>query len=339
MSKKVTIKDVAKKLNVTTSTVSRALNDHHSISEKTKKLVRKTAEELNYSPNKVAASLRSGKGNSIGVIIPKINSNFMSNCVFGIEGVTYPSGYNLIICQSNENFEKEVDNIRTLIDSQVSGILMSFSNSTHNSKHLKLILDKNIPIVLFDRVDMSADIDCVVNDDYQISKDSINHLIQNGYKKIAFLGGPTNLSVYRDRLKGYREGLLISSLELKESWIFESIKTRQEAHSITLDLFENKNDYPDAIFCTGDVLALGAIEALKKLDIDVPKQVGVIGYSNHKFADIINPSLTSIEQFPQEIGGNAAKILIDIIENKNTNHIKKSVLIKSKLIVRDSSNK
>tara|TARA_R110002049_G_scaffold202922_1_gene373424 strand:- start:4653 stop:5684 length:1032 start_codon:yes stop_codon:yes gene_type:complete len=342
IEKKVTILDVAKKLGVATSTISRALQDHHSISQKTKKLVKKTVEEMKYSPNNVAASLRRGKGNTIGVIIPKVNSNFMSNCIFGIESITYPSGYSLIICQSNESLEKEVDNIRALINSQVSGILMSFSNETDNSNHLKIITDKNIPLVLFDRVDNSSDIDCIINDDYQISKNVIDHLTEKGYKNIAFICGPTNLSVYKDRLNGFKNGLNSNNLKIQKQWVFEGIKTKDEAHSITLNLFNNNNnnnERPDAIFCTGDTLALGAITALKEININIPDEVGVVGYSNDTFSNIISPSLTSIEQFPQEIGSNAARILIDIIESENTDHAKKTILIKSKLMVRESSNK
>jgi DNA-binding LacI/PurR family transcriptional regulator len=341
IEKKVTILDVAKKLGVATSTVSRALQDHHSISQKTKKLVRKTVEEMNYSPNNVAASLRKGKGNTIGVIIPKVNSNFMSNCIFGIESITYPSGYNLIICQSNESYDKEVDNIKALINSQVSGILMSFSNETHNSNHLKTITSNNIPLVLFDRVDNSSDIDCIINDDNQISKNVIDHLTEKGYKNIAFICGPTNLSVYKDRLNGFKDGMSKNDLKIRKHWVFEGIKTKEEANSIIINLFNNNNnnECPDAIFCTSDTLALGAIAALKEKNINIPDKVGVVGYSNDTFSEIINPSLTSIEQFPQEIGSNAAKILINIIESENVDHAKKSIVIKSKLILRDSSSR
>ena len=175
MKKKITIKDVAERLKVTISTVSRALHDHHTISEKTKKLVRKMAEELNYSPNKIAASLRKGTGNTIGVIVPRINSNFHSNCIFGMESITDQAGYNLIICQSNEDLQKEIHSVQTLIDSQVSGIIISLSNNTKNSTHIKKIIDKEIPLVMYDRIDSSLNIDFIVNDDYSISKEAIKH--------------------------------------------------------------------------------------------------------------------------------------------------------------------
>lgn len=336
--KKVTIIDVAKKLGVAPSTISRALQDHHTISHETKMLVKKTVEEMNYSPNNIAASLRKGKGNTIGVVIPRVNSNFISNCIFGIESVTYPSGYSLIICQSNENFEKEVDNIKALINSQVSGILISFSNETYDSNHLRTITDNGIPLVLFDRVDNSSDIDCVVNDDQTISKKIVDHLASNGYKKIALMCGPVNLSVYNDRMNGYINGLSKNDLKLKKQWVFKGIITKEEAHEITLKLFKDK-DCPDAIFCTSDTLAVGAITALKKINIKIPDEVGVVGYSNDTFSEIISPSLTSIEQFPQEIGSNAARILIDIIDSEQIDHAKKTILIKSKLMARESSTR
>ena len=293
-AKKVTIVDVAKKLGVATSTISRALQDHPTISEKTKKLVRKMVEEMEYSPNKVAASLRKGKGNTIGVIIPKINSNFLSNCIFGIESITYPAGYTLIICQSNESFEKEVDSISALINSQVSGILMSFSNETYDSKHLKAITNNNIPLVLFDRVDSSFYVDCVINDDYRISHNVVEHLKERGYKDIAFICGPTNLSVYRNRLNGFKDGLNHHKLNLRDEWTYQGIKTKDESHKIVLNLFKDSSFTPDAIFCSGDTLALGANMALKEMNIKIPEEVGVVGYSNDNFAEIMISSLTSI---------------------------------------------
>ena len=216
---------------------------------------------------------------------------------------------------------------------------MSFSNETYNSNHLKLITDSDIPLVLFDRVDNSSDIDCIINDDYQISKNVIDHLSEKGYKNIAFISGPTNLSVYKDRLNGFEDGMSKNNLKIKKEWVFQGIKTKEEARSITVNLFNNDNERPDAIFCTSDTLALGTINALKEMNINIPDDVGVVGYSNDTFSEIISPSLTSIEQSPQEIGSNAAKILINIIDSENVDHAKKSLVIKSKLIVRDSTKR
>lgn len=337
---KITIVDVAKKLNVSTSTVSRALNDHHSISEKTKQKVRKVSAELNYSPNILAASLRNGKVNSIGVILPKINSTFMSNCIFGIESITYPAGYNLIICQSNENYEKEIQNVRALIDSHVSGIMLSLSNETIKTNHLKNVIDRKIPLVLFDRISEVLDTDSVVNDDYKITIDAIEHLHSKGYKNIAIISGPTHIYVYRNRMRGYLAALKMFNLKKNEAWIIEGIQTKQEAKDATEALFKCKIK-PDAIFCTGDTLALGVMQALKSMNLKVPEEIGLIGYSNDTFAEITQPTLTSIEQYPQDIGANAATIMLDLIKNKSPFISKshKKIYIKPSLIIRDSSNR
>lgn len=336
--KKITIVDVAKKLNVSISTVSRALNDHHTISEKTKQKVRKVVEELNYSPNNVAASLRKGKGNSIGVILPKINSTFMSNCVFGIESITYPAGFNLIICQSNENYKKEIHNVKTLIDSQVSGIIISLSNETTNINHLKNVIDKQIPLVMFDRISEALDVDSVVNDDYKITIEAIKHLIEKKYRNIAIISGPTHIYVYKNRMQGYLEALKIFHLEKNDDWIIEGVLSKQEAYQAVEKLLKRKTK-PDAIFCTSDLLALGVLQALKNFNVKVPEDIGVIGYSNDTFAEITQPTLTSIEQYPQDIGANAARIMLDLIENKNpSKKSRKNIHIKPNLIIRESTN-
>lgn len=342
MKKKITIKDVANKLNVTTSTVSRALNDHHSISDKTKILVRKTAEELNYSPNKVAASLRSGKGNSIGVIVPKIDSNFMSSCISGIESVAYPAGYNLIICQSNETYKREIHNIQTLIDSQVSGILMSLSNETKDSNHLQKIIDKNTPLVMFDRIADDLDVDFVVNDDYTATKKTIKHLVNQGYKKIAYIGAASHIYVYKNRLNGYLDSLKEFNLESNDAWIVTNINSQEEAFEVTKKMFKSKdkNNCPDAFFCTSDINALGTMLALEEMGLKIPEDVGVIGYANDQFSRIIKPSLSSIEQHPKDLGENSAKILLDLLKQKNPfTKVHKRVIITPDLIIRQSSNR
>lgn len=337
--KKNTIVDVARKLNVSTSTVSRALNDHHSISEKTKLKVRKAAAELNYSPNNVAASLRRGKVNSIGVILPRINSTFMSNCVSGIESITYPAGYNLIISCSDEDYEKEVQCIAALKDSQVSGIILSLSNETKNTGHLTNIISQNIPLVMFDRISESLNVDSVVNDDAAMTVQAIEHLHTMGYRKIAIISSPTHIYVYKNRMKGYLEAINSLGLTLNHDWIIENVQTKEQAQRSAEILFKAK-DKPDAVFCTSDTIALGVIQTLQKLGINMPQEVGVIGYSNDTFSELIQPTLTSIEQYPQEIGVNAAKLMLDIIGDKNwSKQVHRQIHIKPSLIIRDSSNR
>ncbi len=341
-NKSINIKELAKKIGVATSTVSRALQDHPSISQKTKKIVAKAVKDYNYKPNSIAASLRKGKGNYIGLIIPKINSNFMSNCVFGIESITYPSGYNIIICQSNENYEKEVRNIQTLINSNVSGIMLSLSNETKNTDHLKVISDNNIPLVLFDRIDKSIEANCIVNDNYEGSAKAVQHLIEMQYKNIAIFCGPLTLEVYNSRFNGYSDTLDKYNLEKRKPWMHTNIQSKAEAYTLTKKIFDKKNDTtPDAIFCTNDRVALGAILALKEMDIKIPDEVGIVGYSNDIFSETSSPTITSIEQFPQDIGINSAKIMLDILNEENalTTNAYKTISVKSKLIIRESSNR
>ena len=263
----------------------------------------------------------------------------MSNCVSGIESVTYPKGYNLIICQSNENYEKEVQNVQALIDSQVSGILLSLSNETFNTSHVKNVMDKKIPLVLFDRISEALNVDSVVNDDFKVSIEAITHLKEKKYKKIAIIAGPTHIYVYNNRINGYLKALEILDLKKQDNWIISGIQTKQEAIIAAETLFSGK-DRPDAVFCTGDTIALGVIQTLQKMNIKVPKEVGVIGYSNDNFAEILTPTLSSIEQYPQDIGANAAELMLDLIENKMlSRNIHKNIHILPKLIIRDSSNR
>lgn len=338
MEKKVNINDVAKYLGVATSTVSRALQNHPGISAKTRKLVFNAARDLNYSPNKIAANLRRGNGTAIGVIIPKINSNFMSNCIFGIENVIYPSGYNLIICQSTEHYEKEVSNVRTLIDSQVAGILISVSNETIQTDHLAMIKANNIPLIMFDRIEESLEVDSIVNDDVKGSAEAVEHLIEQGYKKIALLNGPEHIYVYKNRYNGYRQALVMDGMEVDYACIIQNVNTQQEAYEATCSLLDNPNP-PDAIFCASDVLALGVLDVLKERKLQSPQQIGVVGYGNDVFGSLTTPTLTSVEQFPQEIGANAARIMLQLLENKQVQNIAKTISIKPRLIIRDSSSR
>jgi DNA-binding LacI/PurR family transcriptional regulator len=336
MEKKANINDVARHLGVATSTISRALQNHPSISAKTRKLVFNAARDLNYSPNKIAANLRSGNGTAIGVIIPKINSNFMSNCIFGIENVIYPSGYNLIICQSTEHYEKEVSNVRTLIDSQVAGILISVSNETILTDHLAMIKANNIPLIMFDRIEESLEVNSVVNDDVRGAMEAVEHLVSQGYGKIALLNGPEHIYVYKNRYNGYRQALALHGRQ--PGYVVQNINNQKEAYDAACLLLDDP-DFPDAIFCASDVLALGVLEALNERTLRVPEQIGLVGYGNDIFGSLTTPTLTSVEQYPQEIGANAARIMLQILNDKGAESIAKTISIKPRLIVRGSSSR
>lgn len=335
-NKRTTIHDIAKALDLTASTVSRALNDHPKISSETKDLVRKKAKELNYTANTLAASLRTGKAKTLGLIVPRINRFFISNTISGIESVTNKAGYNIIICQSEESQHKEEQNIITLINSRVDGIMIAISFETATSKHIEKARKSGIPIVQFDRIRDDIPVSNVLNDNEMASYLAVKHLIDQGYTSIAHFSGPLHINIYKQRLAGYKKALLESNIPLNESFIFENVLDKEKGFQTTLSIFKNKLNV-DAIFSASDYSALGALLAAKQLQIDIPQQLGIVGFANEPFTEFVSPSLTSVNQFAEEMGATVAKTMIDQIENQNEELIPKSISITPKLIVRESS--
>ncbi|MCF8358473.1 MAG: LacI family transcriptional regulator [Prolixibacteraceae bacterium] len=339
MSKKqTTIQDIAKKLNITASTVSRAMNDHPKISKKTKALVWNTARELNYQPNTIASNLRKGKGNTVGMIVPRINRHFFSNVITGVESVLNPAGYNLIICQSEENYEKEVENVKTLISNRVSGILISLSIETQNIKHLQKIIKSHIPLVMFDRVNEKLNISQVINDDEAGSYEMAIHLLGQGIKDIMWMGGPRSSSIYRNRYNGYKRALEEHNIFAEEMPCFEGSPTLDSALNYMRE-FLKSGKCPKAIFCTSDYMAMGTIQALYEKGLNVPNDVAVTGYSNEPFAGLISPKLTTVEQFSEEMGRATARLLLDQLLSESDEPVPRKIIIKPKLIVRETTQK
>ena len=235
--KRTTIHDIAKELELTASTVSRALNDHPKISVDTKNLVRKKAKELNYTANTLAASLRTGKAKTIGLIVPRINRFFISNTISGIESVTNKAGYNIIICQSEENFHKEEQNITTMINSRVDGIMMAISFETESSKHIEKALKNGIPIVMFDRIREDVCVSKVLNDNEQASYIAVNHLIEQGYRRIVHFAGPQHINIYQERLAGYKKALIDNGIAVDEDLIFENVLDKERGYNMACQLF------------------------------------------------------------------------------------------------------
>jgi LacI family transcriptional regulator len=339
MSKKqITIQDIAQKLSITASTVSRAMNDHPKISKKTKALVWNTARELNYQPNTIASNLRKGKGNTVGMIVPRINRHFFSNVITGVESVLNPAGYNLIICQSEENYLKEVENVKTLISNRVSGILISLSIETHNTRHLQKIINNHIPLVMFDRVSNKLNISQVVNDDEAGAYELVKHLLEQGYKDIMWMGGPRTSSIYQNRYNGYKRALEECNIAVEKMPCFEGNPTLAAALE-HMRGFLKRLKCPDAIFCTSDYMALGTIQSLRERGLHVPKDVAVAGYSNEPFAELISPKLTTVEQFSEEIGRATARLLLDQLLSESDEPVPRKIIIKPKLIVRETTQK
>ncbi len=340
MSKKteITIHDIAKKLNIAASTVSRALNKNPVISEPTRKLIEKTATEMGYRPNIMAANLRTKRTNTIGVIVPLINRHFFSSVISGIEEVAYKRGFTVTISQSNDNFEKEEKIVHTLFSNRVDGLIVSVGMQTKTIDHFKLFSERNIPIVFFDRVIDEIETDKIVVDDYRGSFKATEHLIEQGGKRIAHIGGPLNVKIYKDRLNGYIDALKKAGLPVDESLILHNNLTRFDGTNAIKQLLNNKIK-PDAIFCANDTTALSVIVYLRENNIKVPDDILIVGFSNEPFSEVVTPSISTIMQPGFEMGKQAAKLLIQQIKLKDNPKKHNTIVMPTNLLVRESSVK
>ncbi|MCH7401889.1 LacI family DNA-binding transcriptional regulator [Belliella kenyensis] len=336
-----TIKDIAKALNVSTSTVSRALKDYPGISNETKKKVKDLAEHLNYRPNAVALSLRKSKSNTIGVIIPEVVHFFFSTVISGIEEVAFANGYNVVLCQTNERFSRELSSIETMLDNQIDGLLISYSKETEDFNHFKKLLDLNFPIVFFDRVPEIPNTVNVIVNDFQGAYDATKHLIDQGYKYIAHLAGPKNLTISKKRMEGYLAALTDHNLSINNDWIFHCPEgTKEESLDIIKSLYLKGGILPDGIFASNDIAAAGAMVALKELGYQIPSDIGIVGFSNWQFCSMIDPPLSTIAQPGFKMGEIATTLLLSCISNKNNSDAKgETVVLDTELLIRQSSVK
>ncbi len=335
----VTIKDIARELGISPSTVSRALKDHPDISSETKKAVNALAEKLNYQPNIVALSLRQKKTNTIGVIIPELVHFFFSTVISGIEDVAYQAGYSIILAQSNESFEREKTDIKALFNSRVDGMLISLSRETKNFDHIESIISKGVPIVFYDRMYTNPNTSKVIVDDYIGAKEAVEHLIDQGYKRIAHLEGAPGLMISIDRKRGYEDALREHNMEVKEAMIEGCAEGSQEDGKRTALKLLSMANPPDAFFANNDPMAIGAMMAIKEKKLRIPQDVGVVGFSNWSLGALIEPTLTTVDQPGFEMGQEAARLLIRQIEvgDKDQEPQPETKILKTKLIVRESS--
>jgi len=336
--KKPTLQDIAKELNITPSAVSKALNNHPRISEKTKAAVLKVARRLNYQPNHLASALRSGRSYLLGVIVPAIDYAFFSSVVRGIEEVATQSGYNVIIAQSNDSFTKEQASVDALIRTQVDGVLVSIANSTTHFDHFHKLIDNGIPLILFDRVGEDLPVSTVVIDDYQGAARAVQHLIDQGCRRIAHLAGYNRISLYRHRSKAYRDTLEQNGLLFRPEWMIESDLTLADGERIVQQMLRQK-EIPDAIFAAGDHAALGAMHVLQQAKIRIPEEVSVVGFSNEPFSAFIRPGLSTVDQQTIEMGRIAAELFLKQIQSKEQSAGISQKVLSPQLIVRDSSRR
>ncbi|MBX2951198.1 MAG: LacI family DNA-binding transcriptional regulator [Leadbetterella sp.] len=328
----VTIKDIARALNISVSTVSRALRDSYDINAGTKKRVVEYAEKMNYRPNPIALSLKENKSRSIGVIVPEIANTFFSQAINGIEEIACERGYPVVIFQSHELLEREIANIRHLFERRVDGLLISLSGSHKDISHLEEYRRNNFPIVYFDRVPETAEAHKVVADNFEGAFKATEHLIIRGKKRIAHITSPPTLSITQERMAGYKSALQKHGLPVREELIRYCGFRPEEAAEAICSLLETER--PDAFFMGSDRLALDCFEAYKKQAQGRPEDITLVGFTNLSVAHLLEPPLSTVVQPAISIGRKAAEILLDEIENKRRGKGFETVVLGTELNIR-----
>jgi len=337
----VTIKDIAKALGLSTSTVSRALRDSYEISPETKKLVLEYAEKINYSPNPIALSLKERRSRSIGVIVCEIANSFFSQVINGIESIAYNNGYNVIIAQSRESYDREVMNLQYLTSRSIDGLIISVSTETNDFSSFRQLHEKGLPIVFFDRIVDEINTHKVVADGYKGAYDATTHLIKNGFRRIGVIANSEVLSITKERLGGYRAALADNHIDVDETLITHCEHggmIPDEVKDATNELLKLK-PRPDAIFATSDKLTTGCLRVLKSRNIIVPDEMGLTGFSNTDLTELLNPSLTVIKQPAFEMGEISTKLLLQLIESKRPVTEFETRVLATELLIRESTNR
>lgn len=337
----VTIKDIARALGLSTSTVSRALRDSYEISQETKKLVLDYAQKINYHPNPIALSLKERRSRSIGVIVCEIANSYFSQVINGVESIAYDRGYNVIIGQSRESNEREMLNLQYLTSRSIDGLIISVSAETKDFSYFKELSRKGMPIVFFDRIVDEVETHKVIVDNFKGAYDATIHLIQNGYRNIATLSNAAGLSIARDRLAGYKAALQASGMEVDENLIRfcgHGGMLLDEVESAMNELLALKHK-PDAILASADKLTTGCLRILKSRGLRVPEDIALVGFSNTDLTELLEPPLSVIRQPAFEMGEIATNLLLQLIESKRPVTDFETRVLSTELIVRDSSRK
>jgi LacI family transcriptional regulator len=333
---RITIHDIAKKLNITASTVSRALKDHPRISAETKRTVLKAARKLNYQPNNIAAALRNGRSNIIGIIVPTVDRAMFSSVVRGIEEIANASKYNVMICQTYDNAEKEIATVEALLNARVDGIIASYGKETVDFDHFLKVKERGIPLIFFDRSNDELEVSHVVIDDFLGAYKTTEHLIQQGCKRIGHFTNTRKISIYKERLRGYKEALLANGLPYDESLVIENNLQLEDGRSGMLQLLKLDSP-PDAVFSASAYGILGAMQILKEKGIRIPDEIALAGFSNEPFTSVTEPGLTMVDQHSMRMGNAAAEIFLQEIADETKKFIPQKIVLKPELIIRGSS--
>jgi len=334
MNKPATIKDIARQLNISISTVSRAMRNAPDVNAETRRAVMSLSDELNYQPNKLALSLKQKQTHNIGVIVPNLDY-VLSTMVKGIDEVALEAGYTVMVCQSNESFGREIVNTRRLLDSFVDGFIISVSSETKVFDHFRKIQEK-MPMVVFDRVTPFLNAPSVRIDNEDGGFQATEHLIEQGYKRIAILAGPKYLGISNHRYEGYVRALKKYKIKLDEDLVINCDFNQQYAYIATQELLSMRKR-PDAIFTISDRMAIGAMLAIKEKGLRMPQDIGLVGFNNEPVTSLVTPGISSVDQPAFEVGKIAAKLFIERMHNDDMDDIEE--VLKPKLIVRESSQR
>jgi LacI family transcriptional regulator len=337
--KEITIYDIAKHLNISATTVSRGLKDHPAINKNTRKKIFDAARHLGYRSNTFASSLRSKRTHTIGIIVPRLNSYFMSSVLAGMEDAANRENYNIIISQSLESAEKEMANAHTMFNKRVDGLLASLAYDTENIDHFEPFFKKGIPVIFFDRIYDHKESMSVVIDNSQAAYEVTKHLIDNGCKRIMHLGGNMLRNVYADRFKGYKKALLDHKMKFDEKLLFIS-KLNEEAGTEAANLIlKMGNKQPDGVFSANDTAAVYCMMKLKEAGIRIPGDIAFAGFNNDPISKIIEPNLTTVNYSGYDMGEAAVISLINHLNGISNVKSTNTIILRSDLIIRESSLK
>lgn len=336
-NKEITIYDIAKALHISAATVSRGLNDHPAIKKETRRKIHDKARQMGYQQNIFASNLRKKKTNTIGVVIPHLNSYFTSTVIAGIEKVANQAGYNLIISQSLESVKKEKANVDTMFNSRVDGLLVSLASDTEDIDHFQFLLRKGIPLIFFDRVIEDPECTCIVINNFQAGLDATHHLLEQGCRRIVHVAGNLRSSVYEGRHAGYQRALSNFGLQYDPSLVlFPDLRNDNPGEIAKMVLA--MDPLPDGIFTANDTSAAACMSELRRAGIKVPEQVAIVGFNNDLLSRVIEPALTTVHYPGREMGEVAAQTLINKL-NKLPSDSLNTIVLHHELLIRDSSKR
>ncbi|MET0394796.1 MAG: LacI family DNA-binding transcriptional regulator [Chitinophagaceae bacterium] len=338
MHKEITIYDLARELKLSPATVSRGLKDHQAINKNTKKRIVEKAEEMGYRFNTFASNLRKKKTNTIGVIIPRMNSHFVSTALAAMEKVASDSGYNIIISQSMESMAKEEVNAKTMFDNRVDGLLVSLAYDTVNIAHFQRFLKRNIPVIFFDRVHESDDTVSIIIDNYRNGYDITRHLAGQGCSRIMHITGNLKRNVYRERFRGYQQALEDEGLTYEEDMLIIS-ELNEAAGAEAAERILAMQQRPDAVFVSNDVCAASCMRVLKQNGVRIPDDIAIAGFNNDPISRIVEPNITTVNYPSYQMGEIAATHLINHLEGIADIHTTNKIILKSEVLLRESTLK